>query len=148
MAGKSGGVHRGSDAERRALLNALVELTIEAMNDDAIRLSVVAVAERAGVARSALTHRNADIRLACKRVQEATLFDAVKKLRAERDDRETKLREANGLMRQLREEADLSARVIRALELQLDSVSQDGVIEIGAFRASKRRDASGRRTPD
>ena len=140
MAGRSGGTARGSEDERLALVRGLVELLVEAMSDTTIRLSVVTLAERAGVARTALTHRNADIRRAFQRIREPFLQSTVDRLQAERDESREKLREANQLLDALRLDFNLSARVIRSLELQLESATQDGVTGIGDYRAKKRRE--------
>jgi hypothetical protein len=148
MAGKSGGTAHGSEAERRALTQGMVDLMIEAMGDKTIRLNVVNLADRAHLPRTALTHRNADIHEVFKHIRDPFLQDDVDRLRTQRDDFEAKLAEAKQLIEVMQANADLSARVIRALELRLDSVTQDGVTGIDAYRAKKRIEGLPNKSPD
>ena len=116
----------------------IAELMVEAMTDAKVRVNSVTLVRRAKVNRSALTHRNADIYQAFKVMRGPLLQHTVDKLRTDRDNKQLKLDEANQEIENLRADADLSARVIRALELKLDSVTRDGVTGIDSYRAKKR----------
>lgn len=143
MASKSGGSRRGSAEERHSIVLAICSWMTPAENEQVIPAtrSISELARRAGVNRSALTHRNLDLAQLFQNMQGPGvtrvegLASQNRKLRTKLDDALKRLEDQEHALNDM-------ARLIRLLQMHNDAVTPENVTAI-----TQSRDARTKRKP-